>query len=99
MCAIQEAVWCWCWCLATASCLLTKTLVYQPTNQHSQGITVKPLYTLDDVSGWLQKELPGKFPYTRGPYSSMYTNRPWTIRQVIMSRELLNLLTLEPCYS
>lgn len=26
-------------------------------------------------------ELPGKFPYTRGPYPTMYANRPWTIRQ------------------
>lgn len=25
--------------------------------------------------------LPGKYPYLRGPYSSMYTQRPWTIRQ------------------
>jgi methylmalonyl-CoA mutase len=25
--------------------------------------------------------LPGEWPYTRGPYASMYTERPWTIRQ------------------
>lgn len=29
---------------------------------------------------WLQ-EVPGVYPFTRGPYASMYTNRPWTIRQ------------------
>jgi methylmalonyl-CoA mutase len=29
----------------------------------------------------LEKELPGKFPYTRGPYPTMYAQRPWTIRQ------------------
>ena len=29
----------------------------------------------------LNDELPGKFPFTRGPYPTMYTNRPWTIRQ------------------
>lgn len=23
----------------------------------------------------------GKYPYTRGPYPTMYANRPWTIRQ------------------
>ena len=28
------------------------------------------------------EELPGEFPFTRGPYASMYTVRPWTIRQV-----------------
>ena len=26
-------------------------------------------------------ELPAEFPFTRGPYASMYTGRPWTIRQ------------------
>lgn len=42
---------------------------------------VKPLYTKDDIKD-LVDEIPGQFPFTRGPYSSMYTNRPWTIRQV-----------------
>lgn len=46
----------------------------------SQGIDVKPVYTKDDVAN-VPKEIPGKFPYTRGPYASMYTNRPWTVRQ------------------
>jgi methylmalonyl-CoA mutase len=41
---------------------------------------VKPLYTKDDVKD-LSDELPGQYPYTRGPYASMYTHRPWTIRQ------------------
>ena len=27
------------------------------------------------------KELPGIHPYTRGPYPTMYAQRPWTIRQ------------------
>ena len=27
-------------------------------------------------------EIPGSYPYTRGPYATMYTKRPWTIRQV-----------------
>lgn len=41
---------------------------------------MKPLYTKDDVKD-LSDELPGQYPYTRGPYASMYTHRPWTIRQ------------------
>eukprot|EP00731_Ephydatia_muelleri_P007760 Em0004g98a len=45
-----------------------------------EGIDVKPVYTLDDTKT-VPKELPGKFPYTRGPYATMYTYRPWTIRQ------------------
>jgi methylmalonyl-CoA mutase len=42
---------------------------------------VKPLYTRQDVSPSTDAELPGKFPFTRGPYASMYSYRPWTIRQ------------------
>ena len=45
-----------------------------------EGITVKPLYTRDDVKD-LKHELPGKFPFTRGPYPTMYAVKPWTIRQ------------------
>ena len=29
----------------------------------------------------LDTELPGEFPFTRGPYPDMYRGRPWTIRQ------------------
>jgi methylmalonyl-CoA mutase, N-terminal domain len=42
-------------------------------------IEVKPVYTADDAPGLL--ELPGEFPFTRGPYRDMYRGRPWTIRQ------------------
>jgi len=45
-----------------------------------EGIDVRPLYTADDAAG-LDPGLPGFPPYTRGPYASMYTGRPWTIRQ------------------
>src|SRR5438445_675585 len=44
------------------------------------GIEVKPVYTPDDV-GEGEPELPGEYPYTRGPYRDMYRGRPWTIRQ------------------
>ncbi|MBU0823393.1 MAG: MFS transporter [Alphaproteobacteria bacterium] len=45
-----------------------------------EGIEVQPLYTAQDAEG-LDPGLPGFAPYTRGPYASMYTGRPWTIRQ------------------
>ncbi|RPF72426.1 methylmalonyl-CoA mutase [Aurantiacibacter spongiae] len=45
-----------------------------------EGITVQPVYTAADTEG-LDPGLPGFAPYTRGPYASMYTGRPWTIRQ------------------
>jgi methylmalonyl-CoA mutase N-terminal domain/subunit len=42
-------------------------------------IEVKPVYTAEDAPAEL--ELPGEFPFTRGPYPDMYRGRPWTIRQ------------------
>jgi methylmalonyl-CoA mutase, N-terminal domain len=47
---------------------------------NDSGIEIKPVYTADDApSGAL--EPPGEFPFTRGPYPTMYRGRPWTIRQ------------------
>jgi methylmalonyl-CoA mutase N-terminal domain/subunit len=43
------------------------------------GIEIKPVYTAADAPDEL--ELPGEFPFTRGPYKDMYRGRPWTIRQ------------------
>src|SRR5918994_1787337 len=43
------------------------------------GIEVKPVYTAADATREL--EHPGEFPFTRGPYETMYRGRPWTIRQ------------------
>ncbi|WP_114955158.1 methylmalonyl-CoA mutase, partial [Sphingosinicella terrae] len=45
-----------------------------------EGIDVQPVYTAADVAD-VDPGLPGFAPYTRGPYASMYTGRPWTIRQ------------------
>ncbi|KAK3251552.1 hypothetical protein CYMTET_39111 [Cymbomonas tetramitiformis] len=45
-----------------------------------EGFDVKPVYTKADVES-LEDEAPGVYPFTRGPYASMYTQRPWTIRQ------------------
>ncbi len=46
------------------------------------GISVKPLYTAEDTAN-LQytNTLPGFEPYLRGPQATMYSVRPWTIRQ------------------
>ncbi|WP_210546080.1 methylmalonyl-CoA mutase [Rhodoferax sp. PAMC 29310] len=46
------------------------------------GITVKPLYTAADTEGLAYADtLPGFEPYLRGPQATMYSVRPWTIRQ------------------
>jgi methylmalonyl-CoA mutase N-terminal domain/subunit len=34
-----------------------------------------------DTNTQAADELPGKFPFTRGPKATMYTVRPWTVRQ------------------
>ncbi len=47
-----------------------------------EGITVKPLYTADDLEDSAHlNSLPGFAPYVRGPMATMYAGRPWTIRQ------------------
>jgi len=46
-----------------------------------EGIAVKPLYTSQDTAALVDPGVPGIAPFTRGPYASMYTGRPWTIRQ------------------
>lgn len=47
-----------------------------------EGIDLKTVYTKSDVKfEKLTHTLPGKSPFLRGPYASMYTQRPWTIRQ------------------
>ena len=45
-----------------------------------EGIAVKPLYTAEDTSE-LHPGLPGVAPFTRGVRATMYTGKPWTIRQ------------------
>jgi methylmalonyl-CoA mutase len=47
-----------------------------------EGITVKALYTAEDLEGLEHLgTLPGTAPYVRGPRATMYTGRPWTVRQ------------------
>jgi len=47
-----------------------------------EGINIKPLYTeLDNKEIKHLGSNPGEAPYVRGPKATMYTGRPWTIRQ------------------
>ncbi|WP_327725648.1 acyl-CoA mutase large subunit family protein [Streptomyces europaeiscabiei] len=48
------------------------------------GLPIQPVYDGRTLSGFdADTELgtPGRFPFTRGVYPSMYTGRPWTMRQ------------------
>jgi len=47
----------------------------------AEGIDIKPLYTRHDLPNPEENEIPGSFPFTRGPYATMYTQKPWTVRQ------------------
>lgn len=47
-----------------------------------EGIELKTSYKLDDIKfKSLTHTLPGRSPFLRGPYASMYSVKPWTIRQ------------------
>ena len=62
----------------------TKKNLSDSNSETDEGIDIKPVYTKDDLENFSFVEsnsLPGQWPYTRGPKASMYTNRPWTIRQ------------------
>ncbi|MFP6816558.1 MAG: methylmalonyl-CoA mutase [Pseudomonadales bacterium] len=52
------------------------------TWQSPEGIEIKPLYTQEDLEDIEHLDsFPGLEPYLRGPRATMYTNRPWTVRQ------------------
>ena len=47
-----------------------------------EGIAVKTAFTAADRAGLdFVDDYPGLTPFGRGPYPTMYTNQPWTIRQ------------------
>ena len=47
-----------------------------------EGIDLKSFYTKKDIKNLKHtNSLPGLDPFVRGPYPTMYTNKPWTIRQ------------------
>ncbi len=55
-----------------------------PQGRTESGLPFDTVYGPDALDGWdAQEKLgqPGEFPFTRGVYPSMYTGRPWTMRQ------------------
>jgi methylmalonyl-CoA mutase len=58
------------------------TPVDAPAWQTPEGIAVKPAYGAEDIAKLdFLDGLPGVPPYLRGPYPTMYLQRPWTVRQ------------------
>src|SRR5216683_1338256 len=52
--------------------------------QTLSGLPLKRVYTAEDTAGLRHEDLglPGQYPYTRGPYPTMYRGRLWTMRQI-----------------
>ena len=52
------------------------------TKHTAENIPIQPVYSVQHLPNEFDANaMPGIFPYVRGPYATMYTNRPWTIRQ------------------
>ncbi|MFE9724717.1 methylmalonyl-CoA mutase [Streptomyces sp. NPDC005794] len=54
------------------------------TRESESGLPIEPVYGPEALDGWRAEEklgAPGAFPFTRGVYPTMYTGRPWTMRQ------------------
>lgn len=51
-------------------------------------VPIEPLYTPEDVEADFETDIgyPGEFPFTRGPYTTMYRSRPWTRRNIVCFR-------------
>jgi len=46
-----------------------------------EGIELQPVYYDLSTTSKEDPAMPGVFPYHRGPYATMYTSQPWTVRQ------------------
>lgn len=50
--------------------------------ENYEQIPLKPLFTAADLPPPAQLDtMPGLAPFTRGPYATMYVQKPWTVRQ------------------
>lgn len=64
------------------SCSSTKTELKAEIWKTNEQIEVKPLYRKEDTDSLKHVDyLSGITPFLRGPYPTMYVQRPWTIRQ------------------
>src|SRR5499427_8461432 len=56
----------------------------RPEYRTLSGLPLKRVYTAEDLADFRHADLglPGQYPYTRGPYPTMYRGRTWTMRQI-----------------
>jgi methylmalonyl-CoA mutase len=65
-----------------ASPAISNTAIQAAAWKTLEQIEVKPLYTADDLEGCKHLGFTaGVAPFLRGPYATMYVQRPWTVRQ------------------
>jgi 2-hydroxyisobutanoyl-CoA mutase large subunit len=72
------------WERTEVAAFLRKQAERKPQFFSGSDIPVKRLYTAADVADILLEDigLPGRYPFTRGPYPTMYRSRHWTMRQI-----------------
>ncbi len=54
------------------------------THESESGLPIEPVYGPEALAGWDPEHklgAPGAYPFTRGVHPTMYTGRPWTMRQ------------------
>src|SRR5262249_15528294 len=56
----------------------------RPEYRPLSGLPLKRVYPAEDLAEFRHEDLglPGQYPYTRGPYPTMYRGRLWTMRQI-----------------
>ena len=77
--ALREA-----WEAGTLRAFLDRQPESRPQYRTLSGVPLKRVYTPEDVADLRVEDLglPGEYPYTRGPYPTMYRGRLWTMRQI-----------------
>jgi methylmalonyl-CoA mutase N-terminal domain/subunit len=72
------------WEANEVAAFLKKQAERRPQFFSGSDIPVKRVYTAADVADTSLEDigLPGRYPFTRGPYPTMYRSRHWTMRQI-----------------
>jgi methylmalonyl-CoA mutase cobalamin-binding domain/chain len=72
------------WAKTELAAFLERQPEGQPEYRSASGLLLKRVYTaLDSAETPLEDiGLPGQYPFTRGPYPTMYRGRLWTMRQI-----------------
>jgi methylmalonyl-CoA mutase N-terminal domain/subunit len=77
--ALREA-----WESGELRAFLDRQLESRPEYHTLSGLPLRRVYTAEDLADFRLEDLglPGQYPYTRGPYPTMYRGRSWTMRQI-----------------